>query len=456
MRTSAILLGLVATTVAASSATATDLVGSIESIANYTKTLPNGDNITVENLTLHFPYELRDGQIIFTDGSETLVPGVGGDFAMLGQTAVRNVDENGKPVSLDEVYVHHLVVFGSGFGMVGAETLNQVKDFPEGTGFIVLNSSDFGMNAHLLSNKNLQPIEDSLHIAAKQCNECYFAPGKGDLCTPATNGTFACCGDGALMGENGMPIACGLDATECNCATTTNGSTTTQYEIQIDFMLTRDIEKIQPINSWTLMAPSCYEGIGKGLGVNTSYIEEVVVGGCTPFVEGSVYHNVFRNNTEPEKASTGRWLAHFDGVVRKAVGHLHTGGLNISLKINGEDICTAHTEYGTEPWSEDVDNARDEYGHLINIYDCFNDTTIPEGVVIQAGDLVEVTSYYYVGDDDDRLPEGGGGSHLNVMSYMDLWFEDTGGEVNEYYQLPRQEKGDASVQLDGSQGIHNQ
>ena len=57
------------------------------------------------------------------------------------------------------------------------------------------------MNAHVLSNKNLQPIEGSLDLARKQCNECYYAPGKGDLCVPETNGTFACCGDGARMGE---------------------------------------------------------------------------------------------------------------------------------------------------------------------------------------------------------------------------------------------------------------
>ena len=31
-----------------------------------------------------------------------------------------------------------------------------------------------------------------------------------------------------------------------------------------------------------------------------------------------------------------------------AVGHLHVGGLNISLSVNGERVCTSHPTYGTE------------------------------------------------------------------------------------------------------------
>lgn len=481
MRSVSVLLGVVAaaslSVVSATETTTTTAkpinqtrIPYLESTGNWSKTIETqiqGEEgsktrgIRVENITLHWPYELRDGQIVFTDPTKTAVPSPGGDFAVLAQTSFRNVHaRTGEPVSLDEVYVHHLVTFGSGFGMVGAESLNQVLKFPEGFGFVVLNSSEFGINAHLLSNKNLENVEGSLAIARKQCNECYYAEGKGDLCTPATNGTFACCGDGALMGEHG-PIACGLDATQCNCATTT-GSTqdsATPYEIQIDFMITRDLDAIQPINVWTMQAPSCYAPVGKGLGVNTSSAEAVVGGGCQPDIEGSTYHNVYRNNTEPEKRTIGRWLAHFDGVARSALGHLHTGGINISFSINGEDICTSHTAYGTQPSSsasfddEDSANARNEYGHLIDIYDCFNTTTIPDGVPIQAGDLVEVTSYYYVGDDDERLPEGAGGSHLNVMSYMNINFDIRGGEVSEYYELPAQFPGNKSTQLFGPLAI---
>ena len=48
-----------------------------------------------------------------------------------------------------------------------------------------------------------------------------------------------------------------------------------------------------------------------------------------------------------------------------------------------------------------------------------------------------MTSYYYVGDDDERMPVGLGGSHLNVMSYMGLGIENTGGEsMDSGYKLP--------------------
>ena len=82
--------------------------------------------------------------------------------------------------------------------MVGAEVLGRDEQdpimlFPDGYALHIVSENVF-TNAHLLSNKNLSPIHGSLARAHKECNECYYAPGKGSDCTLEVSGIFASCG----------------------------------------------------------------------------------------------------------------------------------------------------------------------------------------------------------------------------------------------------------------------
>ena len=102
------------------------------------------------------------------------------------------MDENNVSVPLSTVYTHHWIavndvhknelckngpeyVFG-----IGAESRNNPIHFPSGYGHVVTGERYWGANLHLL---HTQGLAGDPHKAAKECNECYYAPGKGDECT---------------------------------------------------------------------------------------------------------------------------------------------------------------------------------------------------------------------------------------------------------------------------------
>ena len=57
---------------------------------------------------------------------------------------------------------------------------------------------------------------------------------------------------------------------------------------------------------------------------------------------------VQRNETQPTKRASLSITVPARMTLLFAVGHLHTGGLNISLSLNGQAVCTSFPTYGTE------------------------------------------------------------------------------------------------------------
>jgi len=158
---------------------------------NFLHSFDKGEDAIVTPMTFTYNYELYDGQSIFTDASKEGVPNLDFDYAILSLNGVRHINlETGELVSLDEVYFHHLIFHP--VQMIGAEALTVSPEkpgvkFPNGYGMHVIYDKEKPMihiNAHLLSNKNLEPIEGSAALAHKQCNECYWGPNKGSDCTP--------------------------------------------------------------------------------------------------------------------------------------------------------------------------------------------------------------------------------------------------------------------------------
>merc|ERR1719310_646110 len=97
-----------------------------------------------------------------------------------------------------------------------------------------------------------------------------------------------------------------------------------------------------------------------------------------------------------------------------AVGHLHTGGINISLSLNGRYICTSYPGYGTEP-----DKPGNELGHLVSMTPCHNsEENDGLGLQVKKGDKLRLDGWYWVGAEDKRISPSPGGTHLNVMAYM--------------------------------------
>ena len=135
-------------------------------------------SVEVTPMTFTYNYELHNGQLLFTDPRSELIPNLQFDYAVLGLMSVQNINrETLENVSLDEVYVHHIVF--PPLGMLGAGVLTaDPLVYPKGYGYHVIakEKPNIVINAHLLSNKDLKPINGSLPLARKLCNECYYAP----------------------------------------------------------------------------------------------------------------------------------------------------------------------------------------------------------------------------------------------------------------------------------------
>eukprot|EP00536_Pseudo-nitzschia_multiseries_P006072 jgi/Psemu1/192313/e_gw1.125.75.1 len=418
--------------------------------------------VTVTPMTITYDYELYDGQILYTNPSEELIPNLDFDYAVLEVSAVRNLHrDTGTPVSLDEVYLHHVNILP--INMIGAEVLsrgfgndndddnnnnNNNHDDPyirylEGHAFHVRaeETPHIRMNAHLLSNKNLAPIDGSIERARKECNECYYAPGKGSDCTPEVSGTFLCCGDS---------VACLAGGEDCACATTMTttthaekeSTTTTRYRIEFDLLISRDIDRFRGIDQWNFAAPACVVNLN-GDAIFDAYPPDnfcaknnmpdsvsvrLVFGG------GSLFHNIPEqpqppnnnnsNNTyNPYVKTSISIVAPTGGTIVFAQSHMHTGGVNATLRINGAVLCATTAQHGTNP--DPATNARNEQNHLVRLSSCYDQIESSSsgnrnrnrGVRFEAGDVFTTESVYYAGNDDPRLVGTmAAGEHKNVMS----------------------------------------
>jgi hypothetical protein len=311
-----------------------------------------------------------------------------GTYAILGFRG-EVVDSNNESVPLSTVYDHHWIALdrfhenvlcnakgGPGYGPqyvfgIGAESRNTPALFPDGQGYIVYDADEnqWGGNIHLLHTVDL--LGDSPASAAKQCNECYYAPNKGPECTVANNGTFQCCGDNCFSGV-------------CKCPTKPGTKMIpTNYYLQYEVTYTRDISFIKPL----------------GVGVYT-----------TP--ECQLFYGVLRDDENPYTFSRTSFTIEEDAEMVYAVGHLHTGGVNISMYLNNKHICTSYPTYGT------MDGvAGNEKGYLVKMSTCFRQNNTTPSVTIHRGDNITLEGVYYVGSNDERIAYSDG-THLNVMAYM--------------------------------------
>jgi hypothetical protein len=131
----------------------------------------------------------------------------------------------------------------------------------------------------------------------------------------------------------------------------------------------------------------------------------------------ATYYNVLRNDEEPESLSRSEFVIPHAAQVIHAVGHQHTGAINISMWLNGEFVCASYPTYGTE-----VDIAGNELGHLVAMSTCL-DKDAGTTMSVKKGDKVRIDAYYWVGSNDPRLGPSPAGTHLNVMSYLYAVFD---------------------------------
>eukprot|EP00751_Fragilariopsis_kerguelensis_P017881 CAMPEP_0170841298 /NCGR_PEP_ID=MMETSP0734-20130129/5094_1 /TAXON_ID=186038 /ORGANISM="Fragilariopsis kerguelensis, Strain L26-C5" /LENGTH=534 /DNA_ID=CAMNT_0011209279 /DNA_START=174 /DNA_END=1778 /DNA_ORIENTATION=- len=392
---------------------------------------------TVVPMTITYNYELYDGQLLFTNPESELIPNLEFDYAIVGMNGIRNINrDTGKLVSLDEVYFHHFTFFP--LNMVGAEVLTRdasdpyVK-FPEGYALHVFyeDSPTIKINAHLLSNKNLAPIDGSMALAHKHCNECYYAPGKGSDCTPAFEGTFKCCGDSESCTISGGLCGCATndDDNESSLLQHSNNNNNndmskkkkvTRYQVQADILISRDIGKFHRVDQWTFAAPACFKNLDGKASFNEyaldNYCNDTKLG-----TEGSLFHQIEeQEDDQPYVETRISSIAPTSGKIVWAQSHLHTGGVNATLRLNGDIICSTGTTYGTG--IDKQSNIFNEQNHLIKIDSCYDTPIFKDGgIEFKEGDVLTTESIYNGSINDERfVGYRAAGEHKNVMSMFFL------------------------------------
>jgi hypothetical protein len=224
------------------------------------------------------------------------------------------VDANNKSVPLTFVYDHHWIaqdahhkndlctgfenyVFG-----IGAESRNSPQKFPAGYGYPIPDGDAWGGNIHLLHTQHLAPQQGSLDEAAKECNECYYAPGKGKQCTPNKNGTFQCCGDRCFDGS-------------CSCPITADAhllpASTYYLRYTVSWVAPAEAKQLKDVRVGVWTTPNC-----------------------------AAFYSVQRNDAQPEHLSRTSFTIPHEGTIIHAVGHQHTGAINISM-CDGVDRTSA-------------------------------------------------------------------------------------------------------------------
>ncbi|KAJ8598791.1 hypothetical protein CTAYLR_010188 [Chrysophaeum taylorii] len=323
---------------------------------------------------------VNPGGFIYTDDSATPVPfPANGPYAITGILG-EIVNEMNESVPLSECYDHHWVIKRRGFQNafcpdgpvytfgVGAESRNTPVKFPRGYGYRMLDDDAYwGANIHLIRTQYL--AGDDAAKAAKECNECYYAPGKG--CLPRQNGTFSCCGD-TSMAPGHCPLA--DDAP----------SVPAIYRLRYTVNYT-DYAAVEPARVGVWTTPDC-----------------------------ATYYQVLHNETHPEQLSSTSFTPPFDMEILLAIGHQHVGAINISLFVNDVFVCASYPTYGTDP----NNTAGNEQGYLVKISYCYDKDDSPAPLVVRRNDTVRLDSWYWTSDDDPRIAPLPGGTHLNVMGYM--------------------------------------
>ena len=328
--------------------------------------------------------DLAPGEMIFTQSDATKLPMPSTKlkgYAIVGFGGEIVDASTNRSAPLSECYDHHWIAVQKSHHNelcngnpeyvvgIGAESRNTYDRFPQGYGYVVKPfENEWGANIHLLHTEGLAGDE---YQAAKECNECYYAPGKAPTCTKEQNGTFECCGE-----------SCGEH--ECFCPTAKDSKAQTRsYALRYQVNYTYDIDQITSVDIGTMTTPEC-----------------------------QLFYAVYENNEEPERVDSYEMEIPTDVEVVYAVGHQHVGALNISLFVDDEFVCASYPRYGTQPGV-----AGDEYGFVVEISTCIDkDTT--GSLHIKKGSKIRLDSWYWVGSNDTRIYPHPGGTHLNVMGYL--------------------------------------
>jgi hypothetical protein len=271
---------------------------------------------------------LAPGHVINTPSDRTPIAMPPGSYAITA-FAAEVVRANGTSVPLSEVYLHHWIIEnGVGnagpcdtlhftFG-IGAESRNTAWRMPAGYGFAVDGTEKWGGNIHAISTA------DYAVDNVKACIEC--------VC-PFGGGGVSCCPDGSVCPGAGE---------RWRALNASGALTPTPYYLQYTVTWVESYRQagIQPVQVLILDSTQC----------NVEYTIPQscpwwIAHGYQGSLTGLSFPSDFFASDCPHLQST-EYKAAFDADLVWAVGHQHTGGINVTLSVNGRPAVASHPRYG--------------------------------------------------------------------------------------------------------------
>mmetsp|Transcript_27131 Transcript_27131/g.64316 ORF Transcript_27131/g.64316 Transcript_27131/m.64316 type:complete len:457 (-) Transcript_27131:99-1469(-) len=363
--------------------------------------------------------QLDPGRVVLTPPSKTPIPMPPQPFLLRG-LHVEVVYPNGQPVPLTEVYLHHIAFYDGvtsadlcggaslegkdALWSVGAESRHTSTFFPDGYGYPVLgNSSDFptqwSANIHIIRTKGVPHV--------KHCIECH--------CGGAGGGSEDCCPHGSLCG--GMPAGAATPGAR--------EPYHVQYTVWYDELPgpgggpgpvplryhTLDAAACQL--EWNIPARCPWRFRHAGTVPGSTQLRGAGLRGSGRYFPFDFLAGALGPSRGPGRCvSPMRWSLTwpYDGRVVFAKGHLHTGGIDLSLyratAAGGEELlCRTAARYGSgwggnrtgaegESPREPADQpAGNELGYVVGVDSCRG--SLRRGLVLRAGDRLTVEARYH-------------------------------------------------------------
>jgi hypothetical protein len=109
--------------------------------------------------------------------------------------------------------------------------------------------------------------------------------------------------------------------------------------------------------------------------------------------------------------------------------HMHAGGIQGTMAINGEDYCYSLPGVGTDP-TNPIGN---EQGFLVKVTECVDHKIKGNKVRLNKGDVVTLTQHYDVDPASQRQAPFPGGKHGGVMALFFAMMDCDPGTFDEIY-----------------------
>jgi hypothetical protein len=354
------------------------------------------------------------------------------------------IDDAKQDVPLSELYMHHWLigdiqfpfpvklgilgfpVFGPCEGSLffggGAEMRGMDTNYPDGYGMTRIGASGVCYaNIHMLRTQDLKTSWNGLNdpkgdwgAAAKNCNECGWAPGRSLFCPKALDGTFACCFPGAR---------CPVNNPEDHSRKT--------YHLTYELKYTRDLTKLKHMN----LAFSGLRNIMTLTEWNVGPFEKpsgILPGLPALPLEGKQSCNATvctNSNYWTVGERMGGKFNFCPGKMMWSYMHLHTGAISSTMKIDGVPYCQTTPVYGT-----DANNTPgNEKGFVVKFDPCVDSKKKGNAIHLKKGQRIDLDAVYDVDPQSTRSKPFPGGKHGGVMALFFAMIDcDDGAKAEEF------------------------